>query len=72
MTRKDYITLAACIEGAFSASALDMERHAVRDVAARIALELKLDNPRFDRARFSEACGFGAFGTITRGVDWSL
>lgn len=49
MTRKDCVTLAACIEGAFSTSTLGMQRNAVRDVAARIANELAMDNTRFDR-----------------------
>ncbi len=61
MTRKDYVLIAECVrvqtfatpgQGACQATAFA--------IANAIALELALDNPRFDRARFMRACGFGA------------
>ena len=58
MTRKDYETVAACLERALNAP--DSPRHEaqVRDIAQRLALEFELDNPRFDGERFFVACGF--------------
>lgn len=57
MTRKDYETVAACLERALNAP--DSPRHEaqVRDIAQRLALEFELDNPRFDENRFFKACG---------------
>lgn len=59
MTRKDYETVAACLERALNApdSPPDNEA-AVRDIAERLALEFLLDNPRFDEERFFAAIGF--------------
>lgn len=58
MTRKDYGTVAACLERALNAP--DSPRHEaqVRDIAERLALEFLLDNPRFDEERFFAAIGF--------------
>jgi hypothetical protein len=49
MTRKHYVAFA----GAIAALAKWADRHAMHDAIAPI---LAADNPRFDRARFSEAC----------------
>ena len=33
-------------------------REAIRDVATRLSAQFNIENPRFDRARFLDACGF--------------
>jgi hypothetical protein len=63
MTRKHYEMIARAIrrtvdtfgDGSDSDS---MALGAVRATAERIADELRMDNSRFDRARFMAACGF--------------
>lgn len=52
MTRKDYVAIADIIDGARD-QGLTLE-----EVAEKLADTMEKDNPRFDRARFLEACGF--------------
>lgn len=56
MTKKNYIRIARAI-----ADALQREnanpRATLNVLASRVADELALDNPRFDRPRFMRACG---------------
>ena len=54
MSRRDYETIAACLANAPRGATVEADR---RSVASAIALELELDNPRFDRTRFLAACG---------------
>ena len=60
MTRKDYVMIAEVIAklrvqqrdaGAFA------NNPSLKDVAEELAHALQEDNPRFDRARFLDACG---------------
>ena len=58
MTRKDYVALACALRAALpdSASALEvLQWRADCDAVARVCA---LDNSRFDRDRFMDACGF--------------
>ena len=55
MTRKDYVLIAEAISGAVKAHG---ETGCVRLAAENLAHLLRRDNPRFERARFMEACGF--------------
>ena len=57
MTRKDYNLIAEAIELARS-EATEPQRDAIYWAANRIANALRRNNPRFERARFMEACGF--------------
>lgn len=64
MTRKDYIALANAISVArLQATTLQKDREisavesACMHVAHRMADHFAADNPRFDRARFLQACG---------------
>lgn len=60
MTRKDYELIAAAIKRAHdtSHSAAGCDGTAiVEDLAEDLAGELEATNPRFDAARFLEACG---------------
>lgn len=64
MTKKDYQAIARAIhetrENSANYSAWDDEvREVVGDMTARLANALAADNPRFDRARFVEACETG-------------
>jgi hypothetical protein len=52
MTRKDYVMIADVLAVAWWAS-MDQRRHIVYDLADALGA----DNPRFDRARFLDACG---------------
>jgi hypothetical protein len=52
MTRKDYVLIARNIEQAYY---LDETQR--NTIAQDLADSLSMDNPRFDRARFLEACG---------------
>lgn len=75
MTRKDYILIADAIRELLAdieresapmavcdrTRALMAGEHlGVRHVAMRLGDQLRQDNPRFDRARFIEACGLTA------------
>jgi hypothetical protein len=60
MTRKDYVLIAEVIaslrgeqrdKGAFAHSP------SLEEVAGELARALEIDNPRFNRARFLDACG---------------
>jgi hypothetical protein len=52
MTRKDYVMIAEVIATSWHTSA-----ETKREIAQNFADALETDNPRFDRARFLEACG---------------
>lgn len=58
MTRKDYVMIADTIKTARKvegdAGAILVS---VAHLANTLATELEIDNPRFDRARFLDACG---------------
>lgn len=59
MTRKDYMLIAAAIKETHDAMAdRPAERGGVYNTAATIACALRKDNPRFDAARFMDACGY--------------
>lgn len=62
MTRKDYIAIAAALKTARVNNPLGHTNQAlynngVDNAVARVADALQMDNSRFDRARFLEACG---------------
>lgn len=61
MTRKDYVAIAAAIRrGAIEAKLEGGDRDSVRmaanSIAAEVSYVLAGDNPRFDKAKFMEAC----------------
>lgn len=58
MTRRDYETIATCISRErVAAGPYSAERRAVlASLTNRLALEFKIDNPRFDVDRFYAAC----------------
>jgi len=60
MTRKDYVAIAAAVlrarNGLCTYQQVD-PRAAISEVSCRIADVMAQDNPRFDRARFLQACG---------------
>lgn len=56
MTRKDYTLIAEAIA---KVGGFDSKAHPF-DVARMIAIALRRDNPRFETARFMDACGFSA------------
>ncbi len=65
MTRKDYELIAACIAQARQATEIGRNEkartsgvNAIRLAAIGTASGLLKDNPRFDRERFLQACGF--------------
>lgn len=61
MTKTHFEAIAALIKAEQSQPMYDelpMCRSAVRDVALRLAFQFNLENPRFDKARFLDACGF--------------
>lgn len=68
MTRKDYIAFAEALRDVKLALAgfLETPRHTRREMATwqacvvRVADVLADDNPRFDRERFFDACGWEA------------
>lgn len=61
MTRKDYEMLAKVMRGAVDGAAVIEKsfnpQEFARLVAEMMAVNFKLDNPRFDRERFLTACG---------------
>lgn len=57
ITRKDYVLLASAIERAHTESLGSDMKEGSSLTAERIADALQADNPRFDRARFLNACG---------------
>lgn len=64
MTRKDYVLIAQAIKWEHDTPGIDGEREraiverAQFNMASTIANALRTDNPRFDRERFMQACGF--------------
>lgn len=64
MTRKDFTLIADAIRNASEAAGdyadPAMARNGTYEAASYIAHALRRDNPRFERARFMEACGFPA------------
>lgn len=58
MTRKDYIMIARTIKGNQRHFKEGEEGHTLLWILAhQFANDLQADNPRFDRARFLDACG---------------
>lgn len=58
MTRKDYVLISATIKNEFSYyEELTPEAKALKELALRMAYEFSKDNPRFEYARFINACG---------------
>ena len=62
MTRKDYVLIAAALRDTLlincpSAEYLAGAEAASYSAASRVADALSRENPRFDRARFLQACG---------------
>jgi hypothetical protein len=62
MTKKDYDLIAACLGGAYARNIVSttfspqqIATSAIDDIKRRLMLELELDNPRFDGAKFSAA-----------------
>jgi hypothetical protein len=55
MTRKDYQLIAEVF--ANLGQIIDIKETVAVDLARNLADALETDNPRFDRARFLEACG---------------
>ena len=56
MTARDYGILAACLGVALKSADMGLLKDAhsaILDVAARIALEAELDNPRFNQEKFT-------------------
>lgn len=75
MTRKDYVMISNVIRETLNDIARDDareglsdrsrallagERICARDIAYRLGDQLRQDNPRFEMARFIEACGLTA------------
>lgn len=55
MTKKDYETIAVVLNACYEAQAIgQLELECLVNV---FSIRLSLDNPKFDRARFTEACG---------------
>ena len=58
MTRKDYVLIADTIKTARKVELTNgTVLVSVAHLANTLATELEIDNPRFDRARFLDACG---------------
>lgn len=61
-SKHTYELVAACLRCAdedargLPSSKIDTAHGTVADIARRFALEFELDNPRFDRDRFLDAC----------------
>lgn len=62
MTKKDYITIAACVKAEWETRAFDLgkgsKERAIYSLHSRIANACKAENPNFDRNKFEKACGF--------------
>lgn len=57
MTRKHYVAIARAIAAEYAAPhATPASRDALDNVIAQLAIAMKADNARFDRARFVAAC----------------
>ena len=58
MTRKDYVLIASTIQHQFSYyEELTPEAKALKELVLRMAYDFSKDNPRFEYARFLNACG---------------
>lgn len=61
MTRKDYVLIAAALKATYRPQLVDDHTRGINDgvaaAAESLAIELKRDNPRFDRERFLKAAG---------------
>ena len=58
MTRKDYVLIASTIQHQFSYYEEGTpEVKALKELALRMAYDFTKDNPRFEYARFLNACG---------------
>jgi len=61
MTRKDYVIIAESIKGSINyEKAFNGNQdgaNALKFLAITLSSSLEEDNPRFDRARFLDACG---------------
>lgn len=55
MTRKDYVMIAEVF--AYFSRICDIEETIGADIARDLGTVFQEDNPRFDRARFLDACG---------------
>ena len=66
MSRKHYIEIAQVIRQQIEATdnriVLAPVRVALREVAESLAYMFKVDNSRFDRSRFMDACGLTSEG----------
>ncbi len=61
MTKRDYQNIADCIRvQTFETPGFEAHVQTARCIAEAIALECKLDNPRFKRELFLRACGLDA------------
>lgn len=63
MTRKDYVLIAEAIKNARNSVENNLTANGLgagNMIPAYIAEALELDNPRFDRNRFLDACGLTA------------
>lgn len=71
MTKKDFILIAEAIHTAKTSNGSDgpQVRWAIDDVAHVIANRLQEINPKFDRYKFLEACGFNRWNRKTSSVD---
>lgn len=58
MTRKDYVLIAGVIKGAVMRTEYYKEIKFTEFIAEQLAKSFKLDNPRFDKTKFMQACGF--------------
>lgn len=59
MTRKDYVLIAQAIKGQVNFFIGDqLVLQVIKAIAISVAMALATDNPRFDRDRFMQACGF--------------
>lgn len=54
MTKKDFIAIAEIIR---QAKEWESSEAAINDIAEKLALFFKCNNPRFDTQRFLDACG---------------
>jgi hypothetical protein len=65
MTRKDYILIAKAIsETRYNTTNLNYYQ-ALNDVALNLAKALEAQNPRFDTAKFFQACEYGKLPRLT-------
>ena len=58
MTKTHFERIAHVIKVEQESYVNDACKDAIHDVAIRLASEFNIENPRFDKARFLDACGF--------------